>query len=157
MRGRNHCRGTLIASEYYFFIEKDVIFNSFMWGTCVFFPRSPCDFHDPIGAVLLVQVAVVQQQKLLVVRVLISEGKVLRILLARVCGWFCSGRNCTLPDYFLSEAKPSDLGTLGVVLVVVVGGPLLELVLCSFSEECSKVVRFFISSQNPRNTLKRCV
>ncbi len=43
--------------------------------------------------------------------------------------------------FFLSAAKPSDLGTLGVVLLVVGGGDLFWFPMCSFSEVCSKVAR----------------
>ena len=53
---------------------------------------------------------------------------------------------------FLSAAKSSDLSTLGVVVLVVV-------VVAGFGypEVCSKVARFFLSSQNPNITLERCV
>ncbi len=52
---------------------------------------------------------------------------------------------------FIPSAKPSDLGTLSVVLF------LLLVVGFGYPEVCSKVARFFLSSQNPNNTFKRCV
>ena len=59
-------------------------------------------------------------------------------------------------ECFLSAAK--DLGTLSVLLLLLlVGGPLLEPTHVQFLEVCSKVARFLISSQNPSNILQRCV
>ncbi len=54
-----------------------------------------------------------------------------------------SGLISILSALFLSAAKPSDLGTLGVVLLLVVEGHFWNLSMCSFSELCSKVARFF--------------
>ena len=61
-------------------------------------------------------------------------------------------------------AKPSDLGTLGVVLVVVVvgggGDHFWNLPMCSFLEVCSKVARFFKPTSQvtfPEVRSKRCV
>ncbi len=57
---------------------------------------------------------------------------------------------------FLSTAKPSDLGTLGVVLVLVVflrgggGDHFWNLPMRSFSEVCSKVTRFFNIISKPK-------
>ena len=51
-------------------------------------------------------------------------------------GGFLSSISRVSRPFFFSEAKPSDLGTFGVVLVVVVdddwGGPLLELIHVQF-------------------------
>ena len=67
---------------------------------------------------------------------------------------------------FLPAAKPSDLGTLGVVVFVVFvvfcffvggGGPLLELTHVQFFRGVFKSCQIFLSSQNPSNTLERCV
>ncbi len=54
---------------------------------------------------------------------------------------------------FLSAAKSSDLGTLGVVLLLVV----VAAAGFGYPEVCSKFARFFLSSQNQNNTLERCV
>ncbi len=59
---------------------------------------------------------------------------------------------------FLSAAKPSDLGMLGVLILVVGGGgDHFWLLMCRFSEVYSKVTRFFLSSQNLSNTFEGCV
>ena len=97
---------------------------------------------------------------------LVWEGIIDKFLIALLSFIFFSLTSSFFPLIFpllLSAAKPSDLGTLGVVLVIVVvgggggggdggggGGPLLELTMCSFSEVYSKVARFFNIISKPK-------
>ncbi len=65
-----------------------------------------------------------------------------------------------LSPLFFSATKPSDLGTLSVVvllLVVVWGGPLFFFYHVQFFRGVFKSCQIFLSSQNPNNTLERCV
>ena len=59
---------------------------------------------------------------------------------------------------FLLAAKPPDLGTLGVVfLLVVVGGTFFGFPCAVFQRCVQKLPDLLISSQKPSNILQRCV
>ncbi len=55
------------------------------------------------------------------------------------------------------EAHFVLLLSLLLLLLLLWGGHFWNFSMCSFSEVYSKVARFFLSSQNPSNTLERCV